>query len=765
MPIFAAGFVLGNVAVHGFPVLPGLLGWGGALAPLIFLLGLRNRLARFCGAFAAAFLWTLAVAGWHAMEVLPAELEGRDLKAAVRVVSIPQDNGYSIRFDAEVLDSQMSLPQRLRLSIYRPKQGLQLRPGDVLNATLRLKRPNGYMNPGGFDYERYLFSQHIGATGYIRNFHLHARAAEWSPSVLRYRLYERLKSQATLNIGGVIALTLGERGLLDKEDRGLLFSVGIGHLFAISGLHIALVFGFIFLIFRALWARLLLRFTLWPAAVAATAPAFLVACTYAWLAGFTIPTQRALIMLACVVAGVWLRRRISLTNTLPLALVAVITRDPLSTLSATFWLSFAAVGFIALYFSLHPWPKRRAWIDLQIALPLALLPAGFWFFGYGSLAAAGANIVAVPLVSFLILPLSLLAVLCAPLHSDLCALFAYCAGWLLEGMWRGAALLAEVDFLQWFHHPPTWSYLLAVVGIVAVMLVRRWQYRVLAVVVLLLPLASDGGGNGLPKAAFEVTFLDVGQGLSVVVETRNSALLYDTGPIYRSGFNAAEAAIIPYLHHRGIQSLDKLIVSHGDSDHAGGVKLIAEHFKIGERLGSGMGDIDGFKPCLDGAQWLRDGVYFEMLHPTEDGGFVGNEASCVLKISAGEHSLLLTGDIEQGAEISLLKRHRARLKSSLMLVPHHGSLTSSTPEFVAAVQPRIAVVTSGYRNRFKLPKREILQRYFAACVKVFNTADTGTLRLRFVPGEAQDPPYLHRRAAPRYWRRAFAPSLSDLLTC
>ncbi len=760
MLIFAAGFLLGNVALHQFTDLPG---WESAVvACLLPLPCLRGVLLRFASAAAAGFLWTLLAAGSQLAEVLPASLETRSLEAMIRVASIPVDRGYSMRFDAEVEDARgQALPHRLRLSLYRARDGAslpRLRPGDVLEATLRLKRPHGYMNPGGFDYERYLFSRRVGASGYVRNFRLVERASDRSPATWRYRLYERLKAQPVSNLGAIIALALGERGMMNPEHRRLLFATGTGHLFAISGLHVALVFGFVFMISRWLWSLLFLRLTLRPAASAALLPASLAACAYAWLAGFTIPTQRALIMLGCVVAGLLLKRRVSLTGALPLALLAVVAYDPLSTLTATFWLSFVAVGFIAFYFSLNPWPKKRAWLELQTTLPPALLPLSLLFFNHGALAAPLANLAAVPLVSFLILPCVLLATVCASFSAAPDALpgawFVAGADFLFDLMWRGGAWLGRTDFLQWFHHPPTWSYLPAVVGVVAMTLASRWRHKA-AAATLFLPLAASAGGE-LPDGAFEATFLDVGQGLSVVVATRHHAMLYDTGPSYRSGFSTAEAVVVPYLQHRGIKRLDALIVSHEDNDHAGGVEVVSHRFPIERRLSGGTMLHDaGAERCRDGQAWTWDGVRFEVLHPSGAGKLQGNDASCVVKVTAGERSLLLTADVEKRAEAALLARGRDRLKASVVLVPHHGSLTSSTDEFVAATSPEVAVVTSGYRNRFGLPEQEIVRKYLGVCARVFNTVETGALSLRFTPGRELEIPLMHRRDARRYWHNAF----------
>ena len=756
MLLFAAGFVLGNVALHLFTGLPG---WESiALAPLVALLFLRPAPLKLVGAGVAGFLWTLAFAAQHQAETLAAELEGRDVEAVIRIASIPVDKGYMLRFDAEVHDAKgQALPRRLRLSFYPPGDGPRrvLRPGDLFDAVLRLKRPNGYMNPGGFDYERYLFSRRIGATGYVRGLDLIAAASRWSPPVLRHRLYESLASRATPNIGAVIALALGERGLMEPLHRELLFTTGIGHLFAISGLHIALVFGFILLIFKVLLKRFLAGRVLLPVTIAATAPAWLAACGYAWLAGFTIPTQRALVMLSCVVAGIWLRRRFSLATTLPLTAVAVLVYDPLGSLTASLWLSFLAVAFIAFYLGLDPWPKPRAALRLQAGLPLALTPVSLWFFGYAPLAGALANFAAVPLVSLLILPCVLLAVLCAPVAADVCTLLVQCADFLLGLMWRGAAWLARIDFLQWFHRPPAWSYPFALGGVVAVTLLGAWRCKAVAAL-LLLPLAVSGG-RALPANAFEATFLDVGQGLSVVVATRRHVLLFDTGPTYRSGFSTAEAVVVPYLRWRNVERLDMLMVSHGDNDHAGGVEAVTRHFKAGRYLGGGATVLGpDFAPCRRGDSWTWDGVRFEILHPDGGDAFAGNNGSCVLKVSVGEHALLLSADIEKAAEALLLERERDRLAASVMLVPHHGSLTSSTAGFISAVAPAVAVVTSGYRNRFGFPKRAVVQRYLDACAQVFDTARTGALTLRFEPGREAGT-HLYRRDERRYWHRRAEP--------
>ena len=753
MPIFTIGFVLGNVALHGLPALPG---WQSiALIPLILLLQLKGIVPKLIGAMAIGFLWTFLIASLQKSEILSPEFEGIDLEAVIRIISIPNDKAYSIRFDAEIEDDYgQGLPKRMRLSLYRKKDdgNLQfLHPGDILNAKLRLKRPHSYMNPGGFDYEKYLFSQRIGATGYIRDFRILERAGKWSPQRLRHHLYERLKSQSTPHIGAIIALALGERGLMKKSNKELLFATGTGHLFAISGLHITLVFGFIFLIFRFLWTRFFLHLTLWPSTIVAMIPAFLAACIYAWLAGFTIPTQRALIMLGCVVVCGMIKRRISLIDSLLPALFIVIVYDPLGTLTASFWMSFLAIGFIAFFLNLHPWSKKYLWLHLPVVLSLALIPVSLWFFGYGALVAPLANIIAVPLLSLLILPCVLLAILCIPISMIVSTFFIHCADFLLNLMWQGSEWIAQVDFLKWTHRAPKWSYIPSTIGIITMTLLSQWRHKLL-VAVLLLPLIANSKAN-FPEGAFETVFLDVGQGLSVLIVTREHQLLFDTGPAYRSGFTTAEVAVMPYLKWRNIKQLDALLVSHGDNDHAGGANLIMKYFKPKLRLGNAdvVQKNQEFELCRDGQTWIWDNVHFEIMNPSHNTKLVGNNSSCVLKVTTQEHSLLLTADIEKQAEFALLAHKSNRLQSSVMLVPHHGSLTSSTDAFVAATNPHIAVVTSGYRNRFNLPKEKILMKYLNACARVFNTSETGALTMRFIPHQEIEISHIHRRDMKRYW--------------
>ena len=755
MPIFSAGFLLGNILLQGFPDLPG---WPTfLLAPLVLLTAAKKPVGLFVGAVIGGFLWTLFVAGAQKEDLLPKRLEGVELDALVRVVSIPQDKGRSVRFDARVEeDYGKELPQTIRLSFYPPASGGGyglIRPGDVLAARLRLKRPHGYMNPGGFDYERYLFSRGIGASGYIRDFRLVSRVGEWSPRALRYRLYQRMKALATPHIGAIVALSLGERGLLKKESRNLLLATGTGHLFAISGLHITLVFGFVFFLFRFLWTKFLLELTLWPSLLAAMVPAFLAACIYAWLAGFTIPTQRALIMLGCVVGCALLRRRISLGGALPPAIVAILVHDPLSTLTASFWMSFIAVGLIALCIHLHPWPKKIVWIKMQITLALALLPAGLWFFGQGALIAPLANLVAIPLVSLLILPSILLALPLMLFDFGLVEYPIRFADFLLGLLWHGCEWITRFDFLQIRHRPPAWSYPFAVIGIVAILVASQWRHK-LAAAVLLLPL-SVNVDNGLPEGAFEVTFLDVGQGLSAFITTRKHTLLFDTGPAYGENFSAAEMVVVPYLRSRHIDRLDTLLISHGDNDHAGGMEIILDSFHPERSLGNAAVRKmnERVEICRRGQTWVWDKVLFEIIHPPLEGGYhlTGNDGSCVLKVTAPDHSLLLTADIEKSSEKLLLAHARENLGASVALVPHHGSLTSSSDAFVKAVLPRFAVVTSGYRNRFGLPKREVLERYLSVCARVFDTAKTGALTIRFVPGHQTEIRHLYRRDAKRFW--------------
>ncbi len=774
----ALAFLAGNLTLHGLPRLPAP-GWAWAAAPLFLGLASRRPWRLIAGAFAAGFVYALVAASARLDALLPSVLDGRTWELTGRVASLPAVRGRYTAFefavehgvladaekpaDAPAASAALFPSRRARINLYdrraaryadaRTARRAEVRAGDRLLLRARLRRPHGYANPGVFDYERWLFMRGIGATGYARGYQKLGEPSGgdswWRPLVWRQALLERLRAHRAeiAHVDSVAALSLGLGGSLAPERGEILNATGTRHLFAVSGLHIGLVFGLFFWLARALLRRLPPPCARLPAHHAAALAALPFAFGYALLAGFSLPTQRALVMLSCFVFGSLQRRRPSLAQSLSASLLAVLLWDPFSPLSVSFWLSFAAVAFIVLFLSAQAgaahwgrWPKLQVYLSLAMGLPTLAL------FARASLIAPLANLFAVPLVSFLILPASLSATLLAA-FSD------WPAAWLLRGadvlfdvFWRAGAWLATADAAEWSHRPPAWALATAVAGVALLLALPRRSLKPLALV-LLLPLLNKASAPPA-RGDFEAVFLDVGQGLSVFVATHRHALLYDAGAAYPT-FDLGAAVVVPYLRARGVGELDLLIVSHNDNDHAGGAAGVLRHVAAKRLVGGESLAVAGrdFEACRDD-EWTWDGVRFEILRPPAMRTYTGNDASCVLRISGGGHSLLLTADVERAAERALTRD--ARIASEVVLVPHHGSRTSSSPAFLDKVAPRLAVVTSGYRNKFGLPRADVLRRYRRRGVRVLNTADTGALGLYFTPAA---PPRIsaYRRQARRYW--------------
>lgn len=768
MLVYAISFLSGNVLLQQLPSLPGG-GWLFVLAFIAIAAVLsRYPLIRFAGVFIFGFCWAWGAAFMRVDEIRG--FDGGDAELGLRIISIPIYQKSYTRLKAEVIaqyqptQASQTVPRRLRLNIYGKDPQLKL--GDTIRALVRLKPLHGYSNPYTFDYERFLFASGIGATGYIRSW---SHVENTTPNVaqkIRQYFHDKLLMQldASNNTGAVLALTLGERGHMTARQWQLLKASGVGHLFAISGLHIAMLF---FLAYRCaffLWRKYVLPHCYLAAPLAAGWLAFVFAFVYAWLAGFSLPTQRALIMLGCVLIARSVMRRTSLDNTLALALLIILLLDPFSTLSASFWLSFCAVGGIIVFIeATRTSPKLLRWSGLQLYLPLVLLPLSLWFFNQAAVLAPLANLLAIPYAGFLVLPCVLLAALFAVVNETVASMLVWTADLLFDGFWYMAELVENFTISQWFHKPPLWSYFSSVAAVVLIIVTRSPYYRSAGVLFLaaltLTPTAP------LPRGAFESTFLDVGQGLAVVIRTRENVLLFDTGGSYPSGFNLAAAVVIPFLHGNNITRLDAMVLSHGDNDHSGGSAVMLENFAVDRKYAGGSGKQPGvfsrgFEKCRSGMQWVWDDVHFSFLHPPQQVSpkLSENNASCVLRIHNGQHSLLLTGDIEAEAERYLLAHDSAQLDVTAISVPHHGSRTSSTAAFVAAVKPQVAVISSGFRNRFRFPAAAVVQRYRDYCAVVHDTADSGAVRLYFPPGQhaassdGNIEVVLHRAERRRYWQ-------------
>ena len=758
-----------------------------AAAAVAGLLGLliagrrRSWCATALGALALLLLaW--AATDWRAAgrlaDRLPPALEGQDVQVQGLVARLPQSNPAGTRFVFEVesashLGRPVALPPRLALGWYFGPDAddalagpEQIRAGQRWRFTVRLRQPHGNLNPHGFDAELWLFEQGLRATGYVRSRSgdraaLLAERAGHPVERLRQDLRERIESNVgdAAAAGVLAALAVGDQGAIDRADWELFRATGVAHLMSISGLHVTMfAWAAALLVGRAWrWSPRLMRAL--PAPLAARWGGLLLAAAYSVLAGWGVPAQRTVLMIAAVA----LLRSAGLRWPQPLVLLAaaasVSLLDPWALLQPGFWLSFVAV---ALLIASDPVRSRPAaagdgWrgrirgvlqgaLRTQAIATIGLAPLTLVFFQQLSLVGFVANLVAIPLITLAITPLALAGVLVP-------GLWALAAG-LVKAMLLGLGWLAAWPWAQWtVAAAPAWAALLGLAGGALLVLPLPWRLRLLGLS-LLLPLLAPAIERP-PPGGYELLAVDVGQGTAVLVRTHGHLLVYDAGPLYGQTSDAGQRVLLPLLQALGERRIDLLMLSHRDSDHVGGAAALLARLPVGalsSSLERGHPLLAGAVPhqrCLAGQRWQWDGVDFELLHPGEDSYAAGgrpNTVSCVLRVSAAQGSALLTGDIERAQELALVAARAAALRSDVLLVPHHGSKTSSSPGFIDAVAPRVAVVQAGYRSRFGHPAAEVVARYAARGVAVVRSDDCGAWHW---PSAAR-PPCQRRRQA-RYW--------------
>lgn len=735
-------------------------------------LGLWLRMGRM--ALVGVLLCGFGLAGLHAASMLaqqlPAALEQQDATVRGEVLELPQHDPRGTRFLLRV-DGDASQPQalrgkRLRLAWYDAYQQppWQPRPRDRLQAgarwelTVRLRAPRGLRNPGGFDSEKQALLDRIAATGYVRD---PDGARELAPPAGIDAWRERMSARIAQAVAApssrfVRALALGDTRGLDDADWETLRAAGLTHLIAISGFHVGLVAGFFALIASLAWRAWPALARRMPRAQAAGIACVLGALGYAAVAGFALPTLRTVLMIAVVVGARLFRRARRAVDALALAAMAMLLVDPLSLLSAGFWLSFAGVAWLLWCLpnaNARTWRGRlREFLSAQAVATIGLLPLGVTLFGQASLAGPVANLVAIPWWSLVVVPLALAGTALEALHAGLGAWSWRAAAWTFDLAWPLFERLAHGPLALWWLPEARWYALpLALLGGVWLLLPRGVPGKALALL-LWLPLLWPDRQLPTPGEA-ELTVLDVGQGLSVLVRTRQHALLFDMGPAVPDGFDAGERVDVPALHALGVQALDVAVVSHGDNDHAGGFPAVARAFP--PRVAytpDGAPALPGGRPCIAGTTWRWDGVRFGFLHPPRDFPYLDNESGCVLRIEAGGHAALLMADVGEVIERRLLREQPADLRADVVVVGHHGSKGSSDPAFVTATGAREAMISAGWGNRFHHPHREVVARWRDAGARVHVTFDDGADRVLLAATGVTVSP--RRGAQPRLWDAA-----------
>lgn len=737
-----------------------------------------------------AFFSTNWRASSRLAQVLPAALEGQDLRVTGRVARMPQLDAEGLRFVFEVESAVRAgaagttpvsgLPPQLWLSWSRGWQEdalvagppAALHAGERWELPVRLKRPHGVLNPEGFDAELWLFEQGIGGVGSVRasaptDPRWLGGARLWMPLALIERGREHLRDRLLLQVtsgeraGVLAALAVGDQAAIDGPQWDLFRQTGVAHLMSISGLHITLFAALASWGLGWVWRRSAWLCLRWPAPLAARWCGVVLATGYALLSGWGVPAQRTVWMLVATAAlqtGGW-RWPAWLVCGVTAALVSAM--DPWALMQPGFWLSFGAVALLLLSDTgpapLDPAATRwqrvgrslRAGLKAQAVATVGLAPLGMLLFHQLSLVGLLANAVAVPWVTLVVTPLAL-AGMAFPPAWDLAALALQPLLAVLAALaaWGGSGWMAPAV--------PAWAGAAAVLGAAVLVLPLPWRVRALGLP-LCLPLAWPAVQRPAP-GHFELVAVDVGQGSAVLVRTRDHLLIHDAGPQFSRDSDAGRRVLLPLLWARGERRIDELVLSHRDLDHVGGAPALLDGLPV-SRLRSSLEPGHLLRqrplpqwPCEAGQRWTWDGVSFEVLHPPPgppDPQARPNHLSCTLRVQgSGGHSALLTGDIEAAQEARLVSLHGAALATEVLVVPHHGSKTSSTPAFLAAVHPSVAVIQVAYRSRFGHPHPEVLARYAALGIPVVRTDDCGGWVWR------DDGAWCTRDVRRRYWHWA-----------
>ncbi len=714
-------------------------------------------------AFMLGFIWSAWCANSLLAWTLPLEMEGNPVivKGYIASLPIPDKSGVKFDFQNEELEFQNKLKNgnaRIRLTWSNPHP--YLHAGDKWRLCVRLKRIHGVKSPGAFDFEAWALQNGIRASGHvtvcINNRFISHHWFHFPVEQLRQYMFEQIRSHldGLVISPWLLALIIGVRVGITQNDWQILRNTGTNHLMAIAGLHIGIVAAMIHITVTWLWRRASILSLYIPAQMAGACAALLLSILYSALAGYSIPTQRACLMLTLCIITIISRRNTNAWHVWSLALLMMQLINPLCVLTVSFWLSFITIALIIYGMGgrLQTDSIWWRWGRVQWVIGAGLVPMTLALYQECSLISFAANTIAIPWLEFFILPFCLIGSCLIVIIPSLGVLLLLIANRSLMALWAFLAWLARFNVSVNQFSIADYSILaVTMLGFVLLLvpagLPGRWLGIVWIAPALLFKPAKPASGD------IWFSVLDVGQGLSIVVQTYQHTLIYDAGPSFSSSFDMGESVVVPYLRLLSANVIDMLVISHGDNDHIGGAFSVLRLLDVKSVQSSVPDKITSTDNhyCRSGISWSWDGVNFTFLNPSEKILRDRNNNSCVLMIDNGEKRVLLTGDIEKSAEIDLLARIPGNLPANIMIAPHHGSKTSGMPQFIQAVHPQIVVYATGYRNRYHFPHPGVAAAYAAIHAQQYNTVNSGTIQFKLEKGKSIARPDEYRVSHKKYW--------------
>ncbi|MBX3708861.1 MAG: DNA internalization-related competence protein ComEC/Rec2 [Gammaproteobacteria bacterium] len=774
---FVITFLVGVLYLQTFPFLPTNFMLYGMLIVSVLLYLIFKKLFRHSYlliAFSLGLFWSSWYAGSLLSWTLQKEWESKPLIATGRIASLPVKGKFGIKFEFRLMKlefvNKTEYPNTLIRLSWNPNMkspntvnhSHRLHVGEEWKLLVRLKRIHGVQSPGAFDFEAWALQKGIRATGNVINGkHNHLLSNQYNSNFiqqLRQLLQSKIESYIPISPTSpwLTALIIGEHNGIAQDDWQVLRKTGTNHLMAIAGLHIGMIAGLTSLLVSWLWRRIPWLILLIPAPLVGSCSALIIAIFYSALSGFSIPTQRACIMLTIFISAIFSKRKINPWHVWSLALLCVLMINPLCVLTESFWLSFGTIALIIYGMSgrLSPTGLWWKWGRVQWVIGIGLIPLTLALFQQCSLISFVANTIAIPWLGLLILPFCLLGAFCLFISPHTGVLLLSIADKSLAGLWVFLAELAKLNLSTLAFHIPNYAILVfTIIGFLLLLLPAGLPGRWLGVIWIMPLLTYQPAKPALGDVW--LTLLDVGQGLSVIIQTKEHILIYDAGPKYDANIDMGESVVLPYFNTlAGNKKIDLLVVSHSDMDHLGGAQAILKATSVTKIKTSSPEKLPSpdTSYCRAGEKWQWDQVNFLFLYPTEGNYHLRNNSSCVLRIDNGKHRILLTGDIEKYAENSLLSTASTDLPADIMIAPHHGSKTSGLETFIHAVHPQIVLYAIGYKNRYHFPHPSVVSTYAKINTIQLNTVESGTIVYKIKKDGLIPKPEEFRVINKRYWK-------------